>query len=119
MNSQQVLATESNRLTEEAKQEIADMGEDIDDFVVRTKSKTDQIIRNYTAVASNMYKGVSVLTDQGNLRSTFDILSDISKIYKEIQEEDKRTGQNRAQALIEELAKGLPKYAEMRVKVYF
>jgi len=27
--------------TEEAKNEIADMGEDIDDFVVRTRSKTD------------------------------------------------------------------------------
>ena len=27
--------------TEEARNEIADLGEDIDDYVVRTKSKTD------------------------------------------------------------------------------
>jgi len=70
--------------TEEAKNEIADMGEDVDDFVVRTRSKTDQIIRDYTAVASNMYKGVSVLDPNGNLRDTYDILLDISKIYSEI-----------------------------------
>ena len=49
------------------------MGEDVDDFVVRTKSKTDQIIRDYTAVASNMYQGVSVLDANGNLRDTYDI----------------------------------------------
>lgn len=80
------------------------MGEDVDDFVVKTKSKTDQIIRDYTAVASNMYQGVSVLDPNGNLRDTYSILLDISKIYKEIQEEDKQRGTNRAQALVEELA---------------
>ena len=90
--------------TEEAKNEIQDMGEDIDDFVVRTKSKTDKIIRDYTAVASNAYKGVSVLDENGNLRSTYDILLDISRVYKEIQEEDKKRGTNRAAALVEELA---------------
>ena len=90
--------------TEEAKNEIVELGEDIDDFVVRTKSKTDQLIRDYTAVASNNFKGVSVLDDNGNLRSTYDILLDISKIYKEIQDTDKQTGQNRANALVEALA---------------
>ena len=79
-------------MTEEAKNEIAELGEDIDDFVVRTKSKTDQLIRDYTAVASNSFKGVSVLDNNGNLRSTYDILLDISKVYKEIQETDKQTG---------------------------
>lgn len=59
--------------TEEAKNEIAELGEDIDDFVVRTKSKTDQLIRDYTAVRSNNFQGVSVLDDNGNLRSTYDI----------------------------------------------
>lgn len=90
--------------TEEAKNEIADLGEDIDDYVVRTKSKTDQIIRDYTAVASNNYKGVSVLDDNGNLRDTYDILLDIAKVYKEIQETDKKAGTNRANALVETLA---------------
>ena len=60
-------------MTQEAKDELADMGEDIDDFVVRTQSKTDKIIRDYTAVASNNYQGVSVLDENGGLRSTYDI----------------------------------------------
>jgi len=80
------------------------MGEDIDDFVVKTRSKTNSIIQDYTAVASNNYKGVSVLDDNGNLRDTYDILLDIAKVYEEIQAEDKKAGTNRAQALIEELA---------------
>lgn len=84
------------------------MGEDIDDFVVKTRSKTNSIIQDYTAVASNNYKGVSVLDDNGNLRDTYDILLDIAKVYEEIQAEDKKAGTNRAQALIEELA-GLKK----------
>ena len=91
-------------MTQEAKDEIADLGEDVDDFVVRTASKTDKIIRDYTAVASNAYKGVSVLDDNGNLRNTYDILLDIAKVYKEIQETDKKAGTNRAQALVETLA---------------
>ena len=102
--------------TEEAKNEIQDMGEDIDDFVVRTKSKTDQIIRDYTAVASNAYKGVSVLDDNGNLRDTYDILLDIAKVYKEIQAEDKQRGTNRAQALIETLAGD---YTPENMETYF
>ena len=91
-------------MTEEAKEQLTEMGEEVDNFVVRTRSKTDKIIRDYTAVASNAYQGVSVLDANGNLRSTYDILLDISKIYKEIQEEDKKRGSNRAQALIEQLA---------------
>ena len=106
-------------MTKEAKQEIQDMGEDVDDFVVRTQSKTDQIIRNYTAVQSNAYKGVSVLDENGNLRSTYDILLDISKIYKEIQEEDKKNGTNRQQALVEELAQILPECIEIYMQNIF
>lgn len=49
------------------------MGEEVDNFVVRTRSKTDKIIRDYTAVASNAYQGVSVLDANGNLRSTYEI----------------------------------------------
>jgi len=95
------------------------MGEDIDDFVVRTKSKTDSIIRDYTAVASNAYKGVSVLDANGNLRSTYDILLDIAKVYEEIQAEDKKNGTNRAQALIETLAKFLPGHIVIYAKNIF
>lgn len=90
--------------TEEAKSELADLGEDVEDYVVATNAKKRQIIKDYTSVASNGGQGVDILDDNGNLRSTYSILLDISKIYKEIQEEDKQFGTNRASALIEELA---------------
>ena len=90
--------------TEAAKNQLVEAGEDVDDFIIQTKSKTQQLIKNYTAVASNSYKGVDVLDDNGNLRSTYDILLDISKVYKEIQKTDKAAGTNRANALVEALA---------------
>lgn len=90
--------------TEEAKDELASLGEDVDDFIVQTQSKTQQLIKDYTAVASNAYKGVDVLDPNGNLKNTYTILLEISKVYKEIQEEDKKAGTNRAQALVEALA---------------
>jgi TP901 family phage tail tape measure protein len=90
--------------TEEAKEELASLGENVDDFVVQTKSKLDETIRNYTAVASNNFKGISVLDDNGNYKSTYEILRDISQVYQEIIETDKKAGTNRGQALLEVLA---------------
>ena len=87
--------------TEAAKDELASLGEDVDDFIVQTNSKTQQLIKDYTSVESNAYKGIDVLDANGNLRDAYDILLDIGKIYKEIQEEDQKAGTNRAQALIE------------------
>lgn len=91
IDGQQVY-TESNRLirtislriagTQEAKDEIADLGEDVDDFVVRTQSKTDQTIRNLTKTKDNL-EGISVLDDNGNLRSTYDIENLIMCPYME------------------------------------
>ena len=105
---------ESNRLlkmmslrrlgTEEAKNELASLGEDVDDFVVQTQSKIDETVRSYTAVASNAFKGISVLDENGNYRSTYEILRDISLVYQEILEADKKAGTNRGQALLEVLA---------------
>ena len=90
--------------TEEAKDELASLGENVDDFVVQTKSKLDETIRNYTAVASNDFKGISILDDNGNYKSTYEILRDISGVYQEILEADKKAGTNRGQALLEVLA---------------
>lgn len=90
--------------TEEAKDELASLGEDVDDFIVQTNSKTQQLIKDYTAVASNAYQGVDVLDANGNLRNTYNILLDIAKVYKEIQAEDKKAGTNRANALVEAIA---------------
>lgn len=99
-----VFVPESNSLTEEAQKELAELGEETDDYVVATKSKKQQIIKDYTAVPSNNGKGVDILDENGNYRNTYSILKDISEIYSEIQKQDKAMGTNRAQALIEELA---------------
>lgn len=80
------------------------MNEEVDAFVKSTNSKKQQIIKDYTAVASNNYQGFDILDSNGNYKNTFQILLGISKIYKEIQEQDKKLGTNHAVALVEELA---------------
>lgn len=100
------LRTISLRLvgTSEAEEELSAMNEEIDAFVKATNSKKQQIIKDYTAVASNQYKGFDILDDNGNYKNTYEILLGIAKVYKEIQEQDKKLGTNHATALIEELA---------------
>ena len=90
--------------TETAKEELASLGEDVEDFVVQTQSKIDKTVREYTAVASNNYRGVSLLDSNGNYRSTYEILQDIADVYQEILEADKKAGTNRGSALVELLA---------------
>ena len=90
--------------TEEAKKELEEAGDDVSDYVVQTQSKIDEQVRNYTAVASNKYKGVSLLDDNGNYRSTYEVLQDIADVYDEISASDKELGNNRLQALTELLA---------------
>ena len=89
---------------DEIRQELEEMGEEVDDWVVSTEAKKRQVIMDYTRVASNGGKGVDILDANGNLKNTYTILLEISKIYKEIQEEDKKYGTNRAKGLVEELA---------------
>lgn len=107
--------------TEEAKAELADLGEDVDDFVVQTSAKSQQIIKDYTAVASNGFKGVDILDENGNFRSTYEILQDIADVYEEIIATDKQYGTNRANGLLEVLAgkrnlTGL--YSDMQYRSY-
>lgn len=90
--------------TEEAKEELESLGEDTDDYVVATKSKIDQQVKDFTAVASNGFKGISVLDENGNYRSTYQILQDIADVYDEIKETDKQYGTNHEQGLLELLA---------------
>ena len=89
---------------DDIKEELAELGEEVDDWVVSTQAKKRQVIMDYTRVASNNGQGVDILDSNGNLRDTYHILLDIAKIYKEIQEEDKKYGTNRAKGLVEELA---------------
>jgi chromosome segregation ATPase len=90
--------------TEEAKDELIQLGEDVDDMIVGTRAKMQGLIKDYTAVASNAYEGIDILDANGNLRDTYDILLDIAKVYQEIIDEDKKAGTNRAQALVEAIA---------------
>lgn len=100
------LRTISLRLvgTSEAEEQLSAMNEEVDAFVKATNSKKQQIIKDYTAVASNNYQGFDILDDNGNYKNTYEILLGIAKVYKEIQEQDKKLGTNHATALIEELA---------------
>lgn len=90
--------------TKEAKEELAELGEDTDDFVVQTQAKSQQIIKDYTAVASNGFAGVDILDENGNFKSTYQILQEIADVYEEIVETDKQYGTNRSQGLLETLA---------------
>lgn len=89
--------------TESAKEELEALGEDVSDFVVQTQSTIDRKVREFTATALNP-SGISVLDENGNYRSTYQILQDIADVYQEILETDKKFGTNRGQALVELLA---------------
>jgi TP901 family phage tail tape measure protein len=88
--------------TEVAQDELKNLGEEIDNYVTMTSSKKRDIIKKYTATASNK-EGVDILDENGNYKNVYNILKEIGELYEEIQEEDKKFGTNRAQALIEEL----------------
>lgn len=90
--------------TSEAEEELSAMNEEVDAFVKATNSKKQQIIKDYTSVASNSYQGFDILDENGNYKNTYETLLGIAKIYKEIQEQDKKLGTNHATALVEELA---------------
>ena len=62
------------------------------------------MIKNFTKVASNNFDGFDILDDNGNFKSTYEILLGISEIYEEIVETDKKYGSNMANGLLESLA---------------
>lgn len=90
--------------TEEAKSQLSELGEDTSDYIVQTRAKKQQIIKDYTATASNNWQGVDILDSNGNYRNTYEILKSIGEVYQEILEDDQKYGQNRGQALLEELS---------------
>ena len=89
--------------TEAAKQELEELGEETEN-VIHTTAKLQETIKECTAVASNGFKGVDILDDNGNFLSTYEILSRIAAVYQEIVETDKQAGTNRASMLVEQLA---------------
>ena len=88
--------------TEAAREELAALGEDVDDFVVTTTSKLDQQIKDLTKTQGDF--GVSLLDMNGNYRSTYEVLLDIAKVWDKIAQEDLVTGENRQNALLEMMA---------------
>ena len=78
------LTTESNRMTEQAKEELQALGEDVQDaFIIGTQSKKRQIIKDYTAAESNDYQGIDILDEKdGKLLTVAKSLSgDTNNVY--------------------------------------
>ena len=100
------LRTISLRLsgTKEAKKELEEMGEETESFV-ETQSKLRETILNATKVKSNNYMGFDILKDNGSYKSTYEILLGISRIYKEIVDQDEKSGGLQHNLLLETLAK--------------
>ena len=89
--------------TEEAKEQLAELGEETDG-VVTTTSKLRDTILAATKVESNAFKGFDILDDNGNYKSTYEIMLGIAEIYEEIVESDKKLGDNKANLLLETVA---------------
>jgi len=97
------LIVESNRKTKSAKDELEEMGEETEN-VITTQSKLRDVIKEATAVASNEYKGFDILDDNGNYKSTYEIMLGIAEVYDEILETDKKFGRNNVNLLLENVA---------------
>ena len=95
------LKTESNRLTEEAKEQLEELGEEA---VTITQSKMRDVIMAATKVESNDFQGFDILDENGNYKSTYEILQGIADLYDEIVETDKEFGTNNLNLLLENLA---------------
>ena len=89
--------------TKEAKAELEEMGEETED-VITTQSKLRDTIMSATKVASNEFKGFDILDDNGNYKSTYEIMLGIADIYDEIAATDKKFGSNNLNLLLETMA---------------
>lgn len=89
--------------TESAKEELEDLGEETDN-VVTSISKLRDTIKTATAVESNDFQGFDILDDNGNYKSTYEILLGLSEVYDEIAETDKKFGNNNLNLLLETIA---------------
>lgn len=89
--------------TSVAVQQLQELGEETDG-VVTTVSKLRDVIMSATKVVSNGFKGIDILDNNGNYRSTASVLQDIADIYNEIEETDKKTKSNNVNLLLETIA---------------
>ena len=89
--------------TKEAKEQLSELGEDTDN-VITTTSKLRDTILSATKVASNQFEGFDILDENGNYKSTYEIMLGLSEIYDEIAETDKKMGNNNLNLLLETIA---------------
>ena len=89
--------------TKTAKEELEEMGEETEN-VITTQSKLRDTIKEATAVASNGFKGFDILDENGNYKSTYEIMLGIADVYDEIAETDKQFGRNNLNLLLESVA---------------
>ena len=99
------LRTISLRLvgTEEAKQELSDLGEETDGMIT-TVSKLRDTIMDATKAASSDGKGFDILDSNGNYKSTYEIMQGLADLYDNIVKKDKELGTNNFNLLLETIA---------------
>ena len=96
------LRTISLRLvgTEEAKQELSDLGEETDGMIT-TVSKLRDTIMDATKAASSDGKGFDILDSNGNYKSTYEIMQGLADLYDNIVKKDKELGANIAASILQ------------------
>ena len=99
------LRTISLRLvgTEEAKQELSDLGEETDGMIT-TVSKLRDTIMDATKAASSDGKGFDILDSNGNYKSTYEIMQGLADLYDNIVKKDKELATNNLNLLLETIA---------------
>lgn len=99
------LRTISLRLvgTEEAKEELSDLGEETDGMIT-TVSKLRDTIMDATKAASSNGKGFDILDSNGNYKSTYEIMQGLADLYDDIVKKDKELGTNNLNLLLETIA---------------
>lgn len=99
------LRTISLRLvgTEEAKEELSDLGEETDGMII-TVSKLRDTIMDATKAASSDGKGFDILDSNGNYKSTYEIMQGLADLYDDIVKKDKELGTNNLNLLLETIA---------------
>ena len=89
--------------TEAAKEQLKALGEETDGYA-ETVSKLRETIMSATKTESNSFQGFDILDENGNYKSTYEILQGIADIYDEIVETDKKNGTNNLNLLLETIA---------------
>lgn len=99
------LRTISLRLvgTEEAKEELSDLGEETDGMIT-TVSKLRNTIQSATSAATKDGKGFDIFDSNGNYKSTYEIMQGLADLYDEIVKKDKELGTNNLNLLLETIA---------------